>query len=109
MEWLTFGLYSTILNLLMIASRIAGSSDVAWVIVASNEDSSWSKRYCGPFNFSFKWVVVCPDLKVVSKHVMFLLDVLNKYCLFALVTIPPFVGHLYVSVWVAFSAVSGLA
>ena len=83
--------------------------DVAWVIVASNEDSSWSKRNCGPFNLSFKWVVVCPDLKVVSKHVMFLLDVLNKYCLFALVTIPPFVGHLYVSVWVAFSAVSGLA
>ena len=60
------------------------------------------------FYFRREGVAISPDLKVVTKDRVSLVEVFNNYDFFILVTIPPLVGHLQVGTRVFRASSTGL-
>lgn len=80
------------------------SPNISWMVVAGNEDLLWPDLSRGSFDLCRKWIVICPNLEVVTQACVFNLDVFDEYHGFFLVPIPPFVWHLDVGFWMSCSA-----
>lgn len=79
------------------------------MVVGGNDDLVWPDLSRGSFDFGRIWIVICPNLEVVTQACMFFLDVFQEDYFLILVSVPPFVWHLYVGVWISSSAMSRLA
>lgn len=79
------------------------------MIVGGNDDLVWPDLSRGSFDLTRIWIVVCPNFEVVTQACMFFLDIFNDYNRLTVVSIPPFVWHLDVGIWICFSDCSGLS
>lgn len=69
--------------------------NISGMVVACNYDLTRPNLQCGPFSLCRKWIVVSPNLEVVTQTLVFFLKVIYDDYVLLLVTIPPLVGHLY--------------
>ena len=77
---------------------LVGVPDIGRMIVAGDDDFLWTNFHCVTFHLGEERVSVCPDLEMMAKDVVLLVEVFNQHGVFLFITIPPFVTHFKVSI-----------
>ena len=82
---------------------------VSWMIVAGNDNESWTNVLSRAFGFSEEGVAVCPYFEMVYENVVAFIEVLEKDGWLICVAAPPFVSVLEVSVWMVLTCLTRFA
>lgn len=74
--------------------RLTILPDLVRMIVAGDYYPCRSGLSNRTLNLNFEWVVISPSFKVMSKHGVFLSEVIEQYGIFILIPVPPFIARL---------------